>query len=154
MKGIFCQSVFALAFFFLPILCLSQNTVVCALDKLPSIVFKKGEPCADQFNLKVVDKIAEMVIDNPECKMAIISYGGMNKVAQQLSWDRVNQIVNYLVEKKGIRQERLIFRYGESGEDSEIVDFMPTMEDGPSYVPAPIPALSRLMKVRSRKCSY
>ena len=40
----------------------------------------------------------------------------VDKRAQQLSWDRVNTVISYLVEKQGISEDRFIFSYGEEGD--------------------------------------
>jgi hypothetical protein len=34
----------------------------------------------------------------------VIGYGAASKAAQQLSWDRVNAVINYLVEKQGVAE--------------------------------------------------
>ncbi|MBC7587446.1 MAG: hypothetical protein H7178_03720, partial [Chitinophagaceae bacterium] len=59
---------------------------------------------------------------------------------QQMSWERVNAIIKYLVEKQGISESRLIFSYGQEG-DADTVDLQGTTEDGPNTVPAPHPNL-------------
>ena len=67
-----------------------------------------------------------------------------NKSMQQLSWDRVNSIINYLVEKEGISSDRFIFKYGEAGGDVNTVDLRDSQnEEGPNTVPAPHPNLRR-----------
>ena len=44
------------------------------------------------------------------------------KSAQQLSWDRVNEVIKYLVEKEGVNSDRFIFRYGQAGGDENTID--------------------------------
>ena len=72
--------------------------------------------------------------------MKVIGYGASSKSAQQLSWERVNAVMKYLVEKQGISESRLLFNYGQDG-DMNTVDLMGTTEDGPNTVPAPHPNL-------------
>jgi len=64
------------------------------------------------------------------------------KLHQQSSWDKVNAVIKYLVERQGIAESRLIFSYGMDG-DSNTVDLQSTTEDGPSAVPAPHPNLKK-----------
>jgi hypothetical protein len=62
-----------------------------------------------------------------------------------MSWDHVNAIITYLIEKEGISPDRLIFKYGEEGGDCNTVDLRAAGEgeDGPNTVPAPHPNLRR-----------
>ena len=86
---------------------------------------------------------ASQMRNNPNCKIAVIGYGESSKAAQQLSWDRVNAVINYLVEKQGISSDRFIFRYGQSGGDENTVDLKDgTGEEGPNAVPAPLLSLT------------
>jgi hypothetical protein len=92
----------------------------------------------------VLATVAQKLRDNPNCKVVVQGYGESSKAAQQLSWDRVNSVINYLVEKEGISAERLIFKFGETGGDSNTVDLRDgTGEEGPNAVPAPHPNLRR-----------
>ncbi|HJU45375.1 MAG TPA: hypothetical protein VJ647_01265, partial [Chitinophagaceae bacterium] len=88
--------------------------------------------------------VATQMRNNPSCKVAVIGYGESSKAAQQLSWDRVNSVINYLVEKEGISSDRFVFKYGEGGGDAGTVDLRDgTGEEGPNTVPAPHPNLRR-----------
>ena len=88
--------------------------------------------------------VAEQLRNNPNCKVAVVGYGESSKTAQQLSWDRVNSVINHLVEKEGISQDRFIFKYGEGGGDVNTVDLRDGSNDqGPNTVPAPHPNLRR-----------
>jgi len=61
-----------------------------------------------------------------------------------LSWDRVNAIINYLVDKEGIGADRFVFKYGQEGGDCNTVDLQDgTGDEGPTTVPAPHPNLRR-----------
>ena len=87
---------------------------------------------------------AQQIKNNPDCKIAVIGYCSTNKSEQQLSWDRVNAVITYLVEKEGISSDRFIFKYGETGGDCATVDLRDgTGEEGPNTVPAPHPNLHR-----------
>lgn len=117
----------------------------CGIGDLPSISFnpkvfkitKDAEP--------VLASVADRLRQNPNCHIVVTSYTcEPSKSSQQLSWDRVNAVINYLVEKQGISSDRLIFKYGESGGDCNTVDLRSAEGDeGPNTVPAPHPNLRR-----------
>jgi len=116
----------------------------CSIGDLPSITFKGRVVTLSNDNKALLSTVAQKMKDNANCKVAVIGYGESSKAAQQLSWDRVNAIINFLVEKEGINTDRFIFRYGQSGGDENTVDLRDgTGEEGPNTVPAPHPNLRR-----------
>lgn len=116
----------------------------CNIGDLPSITFKGHSVTLTQENKALLATAAQRMRENPNCKVAVIGYGESSKAAQQLSWDRVNAVINYLVEKEGISLDRFIFRYGQSNGDENTVDLRDgTGEEGPNTVPAPHPNLRR-----------
>lgn len=116
----------------------------CHIGNLPSITFKGHAVTLSKDNQALLASAAAQMRDNPNCKIAVIGYGESSKAAQQLSWDRVNAVINYLVEKEGVGSDRFIFRYGQSGGDESTVDLRDgTGEEGPNTVPAPHPNLRR-----------
>jgi outer membrane protein OmpA-like peptidoglycan-associated protein len=120
------------------------NGKKCNIGNLPSITFKGRSVTLSKDAQALVASAAEQLRNNPNCKIAVIGYGESSKAAQQLSWDRVNAVINYLVEKEGISSDRFIFRYGQSGGDENTVDLRDgTGEEGPNTVPAPHPNLRR-----------
>jgi hypothetical protein len=48
---------------------------------------------------------------------------------QQRSYDRVNAIINYLVEKEGISADRFFWNYGQEGGDCNTVDLRAAATD-------------------------
>ena len=74
----------------------------CYIGDLPSIVFKGRSVTLSKDGKALASTIAEKMRNNPGCKVAVIGYGESSKSAQQLSWDRVNEVIKYLVEKEGI----------------------------------------------------
>jgi hypothetical protein len=81
---------------------------------------------------------------NPTCKVLIIGNGNGSKMDQQRSWDRVNAVINYLVDNQGIDRERFIFQYGQNGNsDAVIYRSAGEGEEGPSNMPPPFPNLRR-----------
>jgi outer membrane protein OmpA-like peptidoglycan-associated protein len=116
----------------------------CNIGDLPSISFKGRSVSLDNDSKAVLASVAEKIRNNADCKIAVIGYGESSKSAQQLSWDRVNAVINYLVEKEGISADRFIFKYGEGGGDPNTVDLRDgTAEEGPNAVPAPHPNLRK-----------
>lgn len=111
----------------------------CSIGSLPSIQFK-GTAKLSKENEATLAAAAAQITANPACKVKVIGYGASSKSAQQLSWERVNAVMKYLVEKQGIAESRLVFNYGQDG-DVNSVDLVGTTEDGPNTVPAPHPNL-------------
>jgi outer membrane protein OmpA-like peptidoglycan-associated protein len=116
----------------------------CNIGDLPSIIFKGRSITLNKDEQALLATIAEKMRNNPNCKVAVIGYGESSKTAQQLSWDRVNEIIKYLVEKEGISSDRFIFRYGQTGGDENTIDLKDgTGEEGPNTLPAPHPNLRK-----------
>ena len=116
----------------------------CNIGDLPSITFKGRSVSLSKDAQALLASTSEKLRNNPNCKIAVIGYGESSKAAQQLSWDRVNAVINYLVEKEGISSDRFIFRYGQSGGEENTVDLKDgTGEEGPNTVPAPHPNLRK-----------
>lgn len=116
----------------------------CGIGDLPSVSFSGRSVTLSNDAKAVLGSVAQNIRNNPNCKIAVIGYGESSKSAQQLSWDRVNAVINYLVEKEGISSDRFVFKYGEGGGDPNTVDLRDgTGEEGPNTVPAPHPNLRR-----------
>src|SRR5258708_5700446 len=116
----------------------------CNVGDLPSITFKGRSVTLSKDAQALLASTAEKLKNSPNCRIAVIGYGESSKAAQQLSWDRVNAVINYLVEKEGISADRFIFRYGQSGGEENTVDLKDgTGEEGPNTAPAPHPNLRK-----------
>jgi outer membrane protein OmpA-like peptidoglycan-associated protein len=116
----------------------------CGIGDLPSVTFKPRSITLSNDAKALLATAAQKIKDNPNCKIAVIGYCSSSKAEQQLSWDRVNAVISYLVDKEGINQDRFIFKYGEMGGDCNTVDLRDgTGEEGPTTVPAPHPNLRR-----------
>ena len=115
------------------------------LGSLPSISFKAGSNRLDDDAKAVLASVAGRLRNSPDCKVVVIGYCSSNKKEQQLSWDHVNAVINYLVEKEGISADRFIFNYGQEGGDCNTVDLRAAAEgeEGPNNVPAPHPNLRK-----------
>lgn len=116
----------------------------CGIGDLPSVNFKAKSITLSNDAKALLASAANSIRNNPNCKIAVIGYCSSSKSEQQLSWDRVNAVINYLVDKEGISGDRFIFKYGEMGGDCNTVDMRDgTGEEGPTTVPAPHPNLRR-----------
>jgi len=119
----------------------------CGLTNLPSVQFKAGRATLSQDAMGLLESAATQIKGSPNCRVRVIGHigtGQSSKRAQQLSWDRVNTVIRYLVEKQGISEDRFIFSYQDQGEgDPNTVDLQGTTETGPNTVPAPHPNLQK-----------
>lgn len=114
----------------------------CKISDLPSIQFKGSTVKLSKDAEAILAGVANQLKANPGCKVRVSGHGASNKQAQQLSWDRVNAVIRFMVERQGISDNRIIFEYGTEG-DPQTVDLMGTTEEGPNSVPAPHPNLQR-----------
>ena len=116
----------------------------CAIGSLPSISFKGKSVTLSREAKALLANVAQRIRDNAACKVAVVGYCSSSKSEQQLSWDRVNAIINYLVDNEAISSDRFVFKYGQEGGDCNTVDLMDGTDDvGPNSVPAPHPNLRR-----------
>jgi outer membrane protein OmpA-like peptidoglycan-associated protein len=116
----------------------------CGIGELPSISFTGRSVTLSKDAQAVLAGVAEKMRNNANCKVAVSGYGESSKAAQQLSWDRVNAVIKYLVEKEGISEDRFIFKFGLGEGDSNTIDLKDgTNEEGPNTVPAPHPNLRK-----------
>jgi len=115
------------------------------LSSLPSISFKSGSNSLSKDNEAVLSTVASRLRNSPECKVVVVGYCSSSKKEQQLSWDHVNKVITYMVEKEGISADRFIFNYGQEGGDCDTVDLRgaATGEDGPNTVAPPHPNLRK-----------
>jgi OmpA-OmpF porin, OOP family len=114
----------------------------CAIGDLPTVQFKANSAKLSKDAEAILGSVAQKAQANADCKIKVIGHGASDKRSQQLSWDRVNAVIKYLVEKQGLSEGRFIFSYGEGG-DVNTVDLTGTTEEGPSTVPAPHPNLKK-----------
>jgi len=116
----------------------------CGIGDLPSINFTGRSVSLSNDARALLASVAQKMRNSPTCVVAVIGYGQSSKAEQQLSWDRVNAVINYLVEREGISADRFIWRSGQEGGDPNTVDLKDaTGEEGPNTVPAPHPNLRR-----------
>lgn len=118
------------------------NEKTCEVGNLPSVQFRAGSSRLTKDAEAILASVASNINANPNCKIKVTGYGASDKSSQQMSWDRVNAVITYLVEKQGISEQRFVFAYGRDG-DVNTIDLMGTIEDGPNTVPAPHPNLRK-----------
>jgi outer membrane protein OmpA-like peptidoglycan-associated protein len=114
------------------------------LGSLPSVSFKASSNALSKDAETVLASVAARMRNAPECKVVVIGYCSSNKREQQLSWDHVNKVISYLVDKEGISADRFIFSYGQEG-DCNTVDLRAANEgeEGPNTVAPPHPSLRK-----------
>lgn len=115
------------------------------LGALPSVSFApKSNKLSDDAKA-VLATVAAKMRNNPGCKVVVVGYCASDKKEQQLSWDHVNAVINYLVDKEGVSADRFIFNYGQTGGDCNTVDLRGAAdgEDGPNMVEPPHPNLRK-----------
>ena len=124
---------------------MAKKSTECAIGDLPSISFKGNSAAVSKDAEAVLATVADRMRNNPSCKMVVSGYGEPSKASQQLSWDRVNAVINYMVDKQGISIDRFVFRFGQSEGDPNTVDLRAASEgeEGPNTVPAPHPNLRK-----------
>jgi len=124
-----------------------EKPKTCAelMGSLPSVAFKAGSNKIDENTAAALATVASRLRNNPNCKVVVIGYCSSSKKEQQMSWDHVNAVITYMVEKEGISADRFIFNYGQEGGDCNTVDLRPAAEgeEGPNTVPAPHPNLRK-----------
>ena len=115
------------------------------LGSLPSVSFKAGSNKLSDDAKAVLSTVAAKLRNNPGCKVVVIGYCSSSKKEQQLSWDHVNAVINYMVDKEGVSSDRFIFNYGQEGGDCNTVDLRAAAEgeDGPNMVEPPHPNLRK-----------
>ncbi len=81
---------------------------ICTISALPSVQFKGTTTKLSKDAMVVLSAAAAQLKANPTCNVKVIGYGATSKAAQQQSWERVNAVIKYLVEKQGIAESRLL----------------------------------------------
>jgi outer membrane protein OmpA-like peptidoglycan-associated protein len=84
-------------------------------QELPTIHFRTGSAALDENAVQLSTRAATIVRNNPDNRYVVEGYSEKSKPAQKISHDQVMAVVNYLIEKEGIRSERLIPRSGLQG---------------------------------------
>jgi hypothetical protein len=109
-----------------------------------SVMFSPGSSKLNASGSSQLGQLASAMRANPTCQVVVMGNGNGSKLEQQRSWDRVNSVINYMVDNQGIDRERFIFQYGQNG-SANTVDYRAAGEGetGPSNTPPPHPNLRR-----------
>lgn len=122
---------------------LAQNPAVEKTASLPSIHFAPESNRLNDEAKEILIEVAGKIRKDTSVKFVVTGYcTGSNEIIQR-SWDRVNIVLNYLINREGIAPERFIFKYAQKGNDCNIVSlrFAAKGEKGPSWENAPYPDL-------------
>lgn len=117
----------------------------CNLGYLPSITFKGRSVTLSSDQQSLLANVANQMRQSPDCRVVVTGHAEASKASEQLSWDRVNTVINYLSEKEGISSDRFIFQYSGVPGDTHTVDLRSATDadQGPNTVPPPHPNLQR-----------
>lgn len=123
----------------------AANTCATSLGSLPTLTFKPGSVKLSDDTKAALATVASKMRNSPGCRVVVVGYCNSDKKKQQLSWDRVNAVINFLVDKQGISQDRFVFVSGQDNDNCDSVDLQPANEDDnrPSRVDPPFPNLMK-----------
>lgn len=124
---------------------IKANDCAATLGALPSVTFSGNTVSLTNDAKALLASVAARLRNSPECKVVVTGYCASSKSEQQRSWDRVNAVISYMVEKEGISQDRFFWNYGQEGGDCNTIDLRAAAHDeqGQTTVPAPHPNLRR-----------
>lgn len=124
--------------------CGQVQSTGCGSIGAGSVMFSGGSRSLSSSAQNQLNTLANSMRSNPNCNVVVMGNGSSSKVAQQRSWDRVNAVINYMVDRNGIDRGRFIFQYGLGG-NANAVDYRSAGEGetGPSNTPPPFPNLKR-----------
>lgn len=121
-----------------------KETPGCGAVASGSISFGAGSAKLSSGAMSQLNSLANSLRSNPNCKAVISGSGSGSKIEQQRSWDRVNSVINYMVDKQGIDRDRFIFQYGGIGDPNSVMFRSANPgEEGPSNTPPPFPNLRK-----------
>jgi hypothetical protein len=109
-----------------------------------TIEFLSDRSKLDARSMAALSSLSSAMRANPTCQVVIIGNGNGSKIDQQRSWDRVNAVINYLVDNQRIDRDRFIFQYGQNGNNNAVIyRSAGEGDEGPSNLPPPFPNLRR-----------
>lgn len=122
-----------------------EKDVTCDLGTLPSISFSGNSVTLSDDAKSLLSSVASQMRESPDCRVVVSGHAQSSKSSEQLAWDRVNSVINYLNEQEGIPASRFIFKYKGGAGDINTVDLRgATANDGgPNMVTPPHPNLRR-----------
>lgn len=121
----------------------------CAMPPLPVIPFPKNVVTLNAAAKLRLDATWESIKLHPTCIVQVTGFGYATADLQQMSWDRVASVINYL-KKKGIDSTRFSFRHGYEGDINSVDIVGLATDDAPHWVAQPMPCLSHRLPVKKR----
>jgi hypothetical protein len=113
-------------------------------SKIYQIKFSGYKTKLSREAIVTLNHIADIMKSNPGFNFKVVGYSGNeNERFNVANWDRVNNTITYLVEKKRIKADRLIFNYGDEGKDCNAIELQWTEEKPPPNSPPPHPNLRK-----------
>src|SRR5699024_6772467 len=93
----------------------------CHLGTLPTINFEGNDVALSNSAKSLLGNVANQMRQSPACRVVVSGHASSSKASEQLAWDRVNSIINYMTEEEGIPASRFVFKYHAAG-DTHSVD--------------------------------
>lgn len=121
-----------------------QSNGDCAQIQFPVLEFLPNSITFTQTSQVALSGIAFQIKGVPACRIVVAGNAGGTKVDQQLSWDHVNAVIQYLSDKENIARNSFIFQLqGSSGINEVSLRVANANEDGPSSVAPPFPDMMK-----------
>lgn len=147
MSVVRCATIFCLLLVMSLVSFADTPSDTCKIPSSPGVKFIPSGIVLSTAAKNTLNGMVKKLKANPSCKLNVIGHGYNTYKAQQLGWDRVMTIIEYLY-AKGIPEGQFIFTIGYDG-DPNLVDLVPTMEDGPGKIPPPYPPASKIKRVKA-----
>ncbi|MBB5440294.1 hypothetical protein HDC92_003994 [Pedobacter sp. AK017] len=108
---------------------------------LPGVSFKSQSTKLATSEETILSSVAQTLRGSSGCKVVVTGYCSSTLTDRQLSWRRVESVIQYLTEKQGIDGSRFIFKYAQPGNDCNEVDLTNAAQGQPDGgVIPPFPA--------------
>lgn len=113
----------------------ANTDTLCRLDSLPSIHFKPKSARLNKAAIKRLDDVIQLLRENAYCQIQARSLpASSDSIDQIITWNRVNAVIKYMVDKGSMAEDRITFIWGGySGFDA--VDLVPVSKI--NRVPSP-----------------
>ena len=89
----------------------------CPIEYLSSITFDTGSVKLGEEAKYTLEDAAARVTADSLCGIKVVGYypDAATQKARQLNWDRVNTVINYLIDKQHVALGRILFNYDVQG---------------------------------------
>jgi len=143
-RSVFVKVLYSAISIFLSTSGYSQNESSNHLPIFPELDFKKNSVFLTANAKKILDSAVTIINGDTSYKIKIIGFDASCETCMQYSWDRVFSVLKYLKQNR-VDSSRIIFIYGQEGNPLK-VNLISTIitEEGPDWVPPPIPCFSSI----------